>query len=131
MGKSASNRSIDSWTALLYSFGGAAVFLFFFNLTFDALSAKPLLGDMLWLGGSTWGWAVLVFLGLGPTLGGFGLYTLSLNDLPATVANLIASLEPALTAIWAFFIFGEQLTGSQLVGGTLVLAGVVLLRVRE
>jgi DME family drug/metabolite transporter len=131
MGKTASNRSINSWTTLLYSFGGAAIFLFLFNLAFDSLSGKPLLGDMLWLGDAASGWAILIFLGIGPTLGGFGLYTLSLNYLPATVSNLIATLEPALTAIWAYLLFGERLTGPQLVGGLLVFTGVILLRIRE
>jgi drug/metabolite transporter (DMT)-like permease len=131
MGKTASNRNLDSWTSLLYSFGAATVFLLLFNLTFDASSAKPLLGDMLWLGNTAFGWGMLVFLGIGPTLGGFGLYTLSLNDLPATVSNLIATLEPILTAIWAFFIFGEMLALPQLIGGLLVFASVILLRLRE
>ncbi len=131
MGKTAANRNLDSWTALLYSFGSATVFLFLFNLAFDAQSAKPLLGDMLWLGDAALGWSILVFLGIGPTLGGFGLYTLSLNYLPATVSNLIATLEPVLTTIWAYFIFGEQLAGPQLLGGLLVFAGVILLRVGE
>lgn len=131
VGKAASNRSIDSWTSLLYSFGGATVFLFIFNLAFDSFSGKPLLGDMLWLGDATIGWLILILLGIGPTLGGFGLYTLSLNYLPATVSNLIATLEPALTAIWAFFLFGERLTTPQIIGGALVFAGVILLRIRE
>lgn len=131
MGKTASDRDLDSWTSLLYSFGAATVFLLLFNLIFDAASAKPLLGEMLWLGDATLGWGLLILLGIGPTLGGFGLYTLSLNDLPATVSNLIATLEPILTAIWAYFIFGEQLTGIQILGGLLVFTGVLLLRVRE
>jgi DME family drug/metabolite transporter len=131
VGKAASNRSIDSWTSLLYSFGGATFFLFIFNLAFDSFSGRPLLGNMLWLGDETFGWFILILLGIGPTLGGFGLYTLSLNYLPATVSNLIATLEPALTAIWAFFLFGEQLTTPQIIGGALVFAGVILLRIRE
>lgn len=131
MGKSASNRGIDSWTTLLYSFGIATVFLFLFNVTFDIVSAKPLLGDILWLKDSLPGWSLLILLGIGPTLMGFGLYTHSLNYLPATVSNLIATLEPILTAIWAFFIFGEVLNGLQIFGGLLVFAGVVLLRLRD
>lgn len=131
MGKTASNRGIDSWTTLLYSFGFATVFLFLFNLAFDFFSTRPLLGDMFWLGDSLPGWALLIFLGIGPTLGGFGLYTLSLDYLPATVSNLIATLEPVLTSIWAFFLFGERLTGPQLFGGLLVFAGVVLLRIKD
>src|SRR5574341_678980 len=100
-GKAASDRSIDSWTALLYSFGSATFFL------------------------------LLFFLGVAPTLGGFGLYTLSLRYLPPTVANLIATLEPALTAIWAYFLLNEQLAGIQLIGSFLVFTGVILLRVGE
>ncbi len=131
MGKTAANHNLNSWTSLLYSFGGATVFLLLFNLASDAASARPLFGDMLWLGDAAFGWGLLILLGIGPTLGGFGLYTLSLNYLPATVSNLIATLEPVLTAIWAYFIFAERLTGPQLIGGLLVFAGVILLRVRE
>ena len=131
MGKTASNRGLNSWTSLLYSFGGATIFLFLFNLFFDAFNAKPLLGDMFWLGDSLPAWALLLFLGLGPTLLGFGLYTLSLDYLPATVSNLIATLEPVLTAIWAYFLLGERLTVPQLLGGLLVFVGVVLLRIKD
>jgi drug/metabolite transporter (DMT)-like permease len=44
---------------------------------------------------------------------------------------LIATLEPAFTAIWAYFLLNEVLTGTQLFGGLLVLMGVVLLRFGE
>jgi drug/metabolite transporter (DMT)-like permease len=42
--------------------------------------------------------------------------------------NLIATLEPAFTAVWAYFLLSEILTSTQLIGGTLVLMGVILLR---
>lgn len=127
-GKHASDTSIDSWTALLYSFAIATVFLFLFNLGVDGLSGKPLLSDMFWLGNSTIAWGILFFLGVAPTLGGFGLYTLSLRYLAPTVANLIATLEPALTAIWAYLILNEQLNAIQWIGSFLVFTGVILLR---
>jgi drug/metabolite transporter (DMT)-like permease len=130
-GKIASDRSIDSWTALLYSFTAAMFFLFLYNLAFDAASGKRLLGDMLWLGNSVSGWGLLIFLGIVPTLMGFGLYTMSLRYLQPTVANLIATLEPVLTAIWAYFLLNEMLTGMQLLGGIFVFCGVMLLRLRE
>lgn len=131
-GKHASNVHIDSWTALLYSFACATVFLVFFNLGNDLfISGKPPFADMLWLGDSLAGWGLLVFLGIVPTSGGFGLYTLSLRYLSPTTANLIATLEPAFTAIWAYFLLNEILTGTQLLGGVLVFAGVMLLRFGE
>jgi len=130
-GTHASDLQIDSWTALLYSFGAAAIFLFFFNLGADLWMARPPLGDLMWLGRSLDGWAWLAFLGVAPTLGGFGLYTLSLRYLPPTVSSLIATSEPGLTVIWAYFIFGEVLTPMQFFGSLVLFAGVILLRVRE
>jgi DME family drug/metabolite transporter len=128
MGKTTANKSIDSWTAQLYSFGSATAFLLLFNMVADALRGSSPLANLFWLGDTwpAWGW--LLLLGLGPTLGGFGLYTMSLNFLPATVANLIATLEPALTAIWAYFLWGEQLSNVQILGSACVLMGVILLR---
>jgi len=127
-GKYTSERSIDPWTATLYCFTFASIFLVFFNIGIDALSNKPLLSEMFWLGNSTFGWGALFLLGIGPTLGGFGLYTLSLNYLSPTVANLIATLEPAFTAIWAFILLHERFDGVQWMGSILILAGVILLR---
>jgi drug/metabolite transporter (DMT)-like permease len=73
----------------------------------------------------------MVLLAAGPTLGGYGLYTVSLTRLPASTANLIATLEPAVTAGLAFVFLGERLTGPQFLGGSLILTGVVLLRLRD
>jgi drug/metabolite transporter (DMT)-like permease len=130
-GKHASDEHIDSWTALLYTFAIATLFLFFFNLGMDAVSGKPALSEMLWLRNSVSGWGILFFLGVAPTLGGFGLYTMSMRYIPATSANLVATLEPVLTAVWAYLFLSEMLTVSQLMGGLLILAGVILLRASE
>jgi len=130
-GKHASDEHIDSWTALLYSFAIATFFLFFFNVGKDVFSGKAVFGEMLWLGSSVKGWGILFFLGVAPTLGGFGLYTMSMRFIPATTANLIATLEPVLTSVWAYFFLSELLKGSQLFGGLLIMAGVILLRASE
>jgi DME family drug/metabolite transporter len=84
--------------------------------------------NLLALGGSFAGWAVLAALALGPTIGGYGLYTVSLAYLPASVANLIATLEPAMTAALAYFLLGETFTAPQAAGGVLILLGVVIMR---
>lgn len=130
-GKHAADQSIDSWTALLYSFMIAAIFLLLFNAGADLVMGKRPFTDLMWLGNSLSGWGLLFFLGIAPTLGGFGLYTLSIRYLSPTVANLIATLEPALTAIWAYFLFGEILSREQWIGSFFLFLGIMLLRALE
>jgi len=131
MGKASANRGISSWSALLYTFGVAAVTLLAYNLTIGLWPAFKPTVNLLWLGTSFSGWAVLVILAIIPTVGGYGFYTLSLTYLPVSIANLIALLEPGMTATLAFFILGEVLTLPQIFGSVLVVAGVVILRLRE
>ena len=131
-GKHASDTHINSWTALLYSFSAATFFLFFFNIGNNLfLAQKPALADLMWLGNSASGWGLLFFLGVAPTLGGFGLYTLSIRYLSPTVSNLIATLEPVFTAVWAYVFLSEQLNNPQLAGSLLLLFGVLLLRIGD
>ncbi len=131
MGRTAAKRSINPWTAMLYGFGGASVFVLIFNWVASFFSPALASANLFWLGSSWAGWLILLLLAIGPTLAGFGLYTVSLGYLPASVANLIATLEPAITAVLAYIFLGEQLTGVQLAGSALIIASVVLLRVYE
>ena len=133
MGRSASQRGINPWTTLLYTFGFAAVIM----LGFNTLGAGVLPGaisqpaDFLWLGSSWAGWGVLLLLAVGPTLAGYGLYNVCLTYLPSSVANLIVSSEPAFTVAIAYFLLGERMNWGQVGGGLLILGGVVFLRIYE
>ncbi|PWB56045.1 MAG: EamA family transporter [Anaerolineales bacterium] len=133
MGRSASQRGINPWTTLLYTFGFAALFLLGFNLVsagkIPGSASQP--GELLWLGNAWVGWGLLFLLAAVPTLAGFGLYNVSLSHLPSSVANLVVTLEPVFTAVLAYGLLGEQLTWRQLLGGVLILAGVVFLRIHE
>ena len=132
MGKLSSHRQIYPWTVLFYTFGFGSLFLLAYNLIPGLLlpgDGSP--ANLFWLGDAWQGWLVLVALALGPTIGGYGLYTVSLNYLPASVANLIATMEPAFTTISAYLLLGERLTAPQLWGSALIIGGVVLLRVSE
>jgi len=133
MGRSASQRGLNPWTTVLYTFAFATAFLLLVNLIPGGLlpgaAAHP--ADFLWLGNEVAGWAVLLLLAAGPTVAGFGLYNVSLVYLPSSVANLVVSLEPVFTAVIAYLVFGERLSGIQLVGSAMILAGVLLLRVYE
>jgi drug/metabolite transporter (DMT)-like permease len=130
MGKAAAQRSIYPWTTLFYTFGFAAVFLLLYNLL-PGLVPGQSANDLFWLGSSVAGWLVLIALAVGPTIGGYGLYTVSLTYLPASVANVIATLEPAMTTILAYLLLGERLTLPQLVGSAMIIGGVIILRLNE
>jgi drug/metabolite transporter (DMT)-like permease len=133
MGRSAAQRGLNPWTSLAYTFGFAALFLLAFNLLgagfLPGAITRP--ADFLWLGNSWAGWGILLLLAVGPTLAGYGLYNVSLTLLPSSVANLIVSLEPAFTAVIAYFLLGERLTWIQVCGSFLILGGVIVLRIYE
>jgi drug/metabolite transporter (DMT)-like permease len=133
LGRSASQRGLNPWTTLLYTFGFAAVFLLAFNLLGQGFLPGAIShpADFLWLGNSWAGWGILLLLAMGPTLAGYGMYNVSLTLLPSSVANLIVSLEPAFTATIAFFLLGERLTWVQVGGSLMILSGVVFLRIYE
>jgi len=133
MGRSASQRGLNPWTTLLYTFGFAACFLLLLNLFLGRILPGAAIhpADLLWLGKATWGWFILFLLAAGPTLAGFGLYNVSLGYLPSSVANLILTLEPAFTAVIAYVVLNERLNSIQIAGSLLIMGGVVFLRVYE
>jgi drug/metabolite transporter (DMT)-like permease len=133
LGRSASQRGLNPWTTLVYTFGFAAVFMLAFNLVGRGFLPGAIMqpADFLWLGNSWVGWGLLLLLAMGPTLAGYGLYNVSLTLLPSSVANLIVSLEPAFTAAIAYFLLGERLSWVQVGGSLMILGGVVFLRIYE
>ncbi len=115
-------RRYSAWTSLFYAFFfGSLCLLPLATLSRDFIPARLPLD----------GWATLIFLALGPTLGGFGAYTIGLSHLPASVASTIAAFEPVTTAIVAYFVFGEVLAPPQLLGAGLILWSVLMLRPRD
>jgi len=133
MGRSAARRGLNPWTTLFYTFGFATIILLIVNLLPAGLlpgaAARPV--DLFWLANAWLGWAILFLLAAFPTVLGFGLYNVSLTYLPSSVVNLIVTSEPVFTAMFAYILFGEQLTGVQLGGGMLILGGVIFLRIHE
>lgn len=113
------SRRYSPWASLFYAFLFGALFL---------LPLQLIAGDILGLGTQWNGWAILFFLALGPTLVGFGLYTVGLSQIPASVVTLIATLEPVFSIVLAFILFNEVLELAQIVGAGLILLAVILLR---
>lgn len=114
-------RRYAAWTCLFYAFLFGALFL---------LPLQLFVQNTLSLGTRWDGWGLLFLLSLGPTLGGFALYTIGLSQVPASVVTLIGTLEPVFTIATAYVLFHEVLELPQLIGAALILSGVILLRPR-
>ena len=78
------------------------------------------------LGG--WGW--LACLAVVSTVGAICLFFAGLKRVGPTSASILATVEPLVTVLLAFLVFGERLGPLQLAGGTLILAAVLALNAR-
>jgi DME family drug/metabolite transporter len=116
LGKRAIQR-YSMWTVMVYSLAFGTLFLL--PLQSPAAIASAIANPE--------SAALLLLLGLGPTLAAFGLYTAALTRLPAGTASIIATLEPFMATALAFFFLGETLAVPQMLGGALILGAVMLL----
>ena len=72
-----------------------------------------------------------MFLSFVPTILGFGLYNASMHYLPASIANILATLEPAMTAVEAYFFLNERLTMVQIAGSVIILSAVLVVQLEK
>jgi len=70
-------------------------------------------------------WIWFALLAIVPTLVGHTMLNRSMIHFPAYVVNLAVLAEPILTAIWAWIVFRETLTGNVLLGGVFIIAAVL------
>jgi drug/metabolite transporter (DMT)-like permease len=76
-----------------------------------------------------WGWlSCLVVIS---TVASISLFFAGLRRVGPTTASILATVEPLVTVLLAFLIFGETLGAVQVAGGALVLAAVVVLQARR
>jgi drug/metabolite transporter (DMT)-like permease len=80
------------------------------------------------LSGAGWGWIGL--LSVVSTVGAITLFFAGLRHVGPTAASILATVEPLVTVLLAFAVFGETLGPLQLCGGMLVLSAVVVLNLR-
>jgi drug/metabolite transporter (DMT)-like permease len=71
------------------------------------------------------GWAWLACLAVVSTVTAITLFFAGLERVGPTSAAILSTVEPLVTVMLAFLIFGERLGALQLLGGALVLAAVV------
>jgi drug/metabolite transporter, DME family len=78
------------------------------------------------VGRGTWNWPILIILALGPTLGGYGIFTSSLRHVPARIASLIVVIEAPIATLLAVWLVGERLEMLQIVGIGCILGAIIL-----
>jgi drug/metabolite transporter (DMT)-like permease len=71
-------------------------------------------------------WLLLLGLSLGPTLGGYALFTISLRHLPGRIASLIVVIEAPIATLAAVLLLGERIVPIQILGMVLILFAAVL-----
>jgi drug/metabolite transporter (DMT)-like permease len=106
--------SIDTATIVVLSTTTSAIALLVFALCFHISLDIPNSHSLFAIAGS----------GFVCQLAGYYCLTYALGHLPATVSSVVLLAVAPLTALLAFFIFGEALGGLQLLGGGLILAAV-------
>jgi drug/metabolite transporter (DMT)-like permease len=87
-----------------------------------------LLAERVFLPHTLGGWAVLFGLGWLVHAGGQGLIAFSLAWLPATFSSLTLLIQPVVAAGLAWIVLSEPLRMPQVIGGSIVIAGILLAR---
>ena len=54
-----------------------------------------------------------------------------MNYLPASITNLLATLEPAMTAVEAYLFLGERMTFIQIAGSLILLMAVIIVQLER
>lgn len=113
------------WTILAYGFGFGALALLPFQFAATLSGTRPPWPVPL----ETWIWfaCLVLFASILP----FGLYLVALRRLPVSVASIVAASEVAFGSFIGYLVFGEVLSRWQILGALLVVAGVVLIAVRD
>lgn len=74
-------------------------------------------------------WLIVLFLSLLCTAFGYVVQTIAQQESSSEVTGLIISLEPLFSAITAYFVLGEIMSGRALSGGAILLTSVVLVQI--
>ena len=92
--------------------------------------ATALLGDLRPGDVTAAGWGWLACLAVVSTVGAISMFFAGLDRVGPTSASILSTVEPVVTVVLAFLVFGETLAAVQLAGGVLVIAAVLALAVR-
>ncbi len=118
MGRYAAPR-YSPWTLLVYGLGFAGLFWLLYleglrGIT-DAFASPVATG-------------AVVFIAIVSTIVPFASFLKALHYIDPTRATIVATLEPVIAGVGAFALLGEVFEFSQLVGGAVVLAAIIIVQ---
>lgn len=109
--------SYNSWTLLAWGMGFGSLFWCLYQTPWT-LALRY--GGLAWL--------QFLYIAVLATILPFGLYFKGLQNLTAFSAGMIGMLEPVVGSVAAFFLLGELLTLTQIIGCSLILLGAALIQ---
>ena len=110
--------SLDAPTATLWSAAVSAAAL---------MAAAILRGEVL-IPSTLLGWTIVALLGLVTHTLGQGLTSLAIGRTSVGLVALVMLAQPPFSALLAWGVLGEAMTGVQAIGGAIILAAVLLAR---
>jgi drug/metabolite transporter (DMT)-like permease len=80
----------------------------------------------MWRAADAPAWAAALFLGLGVSIGAFGLYNMALARMPAGRASMAINLVPPTALLAGVVCRGDMLTPGQMLACAVIAAGVLM-----
>lgn len=117
-------ETVDPWASLTVTMASGSVTLL--AILAIAPVVVPDHAPGLFQVGDLLAWGILLFLAIGPTLGGYALFNMSLRYIPASIGGLILVLEAPTSSAISILFLGEKLLIPQYVGIALILLSIVL-----
>jgi drug/metabolite transporter, DME family len=130
LGKVSLGRGVHIATMSFYVYSIGALGLLAVALILGLLPARvgnPGPEQLFSMGANLEVWGLLLLLALAQTLAALWAYTSGLRYLEASAASILATFEPVVAALLAYFVVGERIELPQMAGGVLILAAVLLL----
>jgi drug/metabolite transporter (DMT)-like permease len=116
-------------SAVVKRYGGAMPFLeFFFFRLLSTAAVLLVLGaaqrQLVWPGRTAW--LILILAATLNVVLSRGLYYLALRRLDMSVLTIALTLSPVVTWVWSIPLFGGWPTGTEILGGVAIVAGVII-----
>lgn len=111
--------SLITYTFIVYSI--SSITLFFYVIAVDESFYPYPVSD----------WVYFILLALIPTLLGHTLFNWSIKWISASVISMAILFEPVGATLLAFYLLGEKVMLTQVIGGLIVIAGITLFLVDE